>query len=60
MSERSALTEGQKARLYDQLIASRVIVFRTGTRFTKGTKTETTWIEQGETKDMPVVQAWLG
>jgi hypothetical protein len=36
MSERTALTEGQKARLYDQLVASRVIVFRTGTRFTKG------------------------
>jgi hypothetical protein len=56
MSERSALTEGQKARLYDQLIASRVIVFRTGTRFTEGIKTETAWIEQGETKEMPVVQ----
>jgi hypothetical protein len=56
MSERSALTEAQKARLYDQLIASGVIVFRTGTRFTKGIKTETTWIEQSETKDMPVVQ----
>jgi hypothetical protein len=56
MSERLALTEGQKARLYDHLITSRVIVFRAETRFTKGIKTETTWIEQGETKDMPVVQ----
>lgn len=56
MSEHSALTEGQKARLYDQLIASRVIVFRSGTRFTKGIKTETIWIEQGETKQMPVVR----
>jgi hypothetical protein len=56
MSECWALTAGQKARLYDQLIASIVIVFRTGTRFTKGIKTETTWIEQGETKQMPVVR----
>jgi hypothetical protein len=56
MSERSAVTEGQKARLYDQLIASRVIVFRAETRFTKGIETETTWIEQGETKQMPVVR----
>jgi hypothetical protein len=56
MSERPALTEGQKARLYDQLIASRVIIFRTGTRFTKGIEIETAWIEHGETKEIPIVQ----
>jgi hypothetical protein len=56
MSEYSALTDEQKARLFDRLIASRVVVFGSGTRFTKGIKTETAWIEQGETKQMPVVR----
>ena len=56
MSNRIALTEPQKARLFDRLIANGVIVWRYGKREEAGKMVEKTYIEHGATKDLIVVE----
>lgn len=55
MSNRVALTEHQKAKLFDQLIEKHVIAWRVGPRMTDGKLVERTYIEHGPAKDMFVV-----
>ncbi len=56
MSNRIALTEQQKARLFDRLIANDVIRVRYGPREEADKMVEKTYIEHGETKDLIVVE----
>jgi hypothetical protein len=52
MSNRIALTEQQKARLFDRLIESDVLRWRVGPREVDGRMVERTYIERGDKKDM--------
>lgn len=56
MSNRIALTESQKAHLFDRLTATHVIEWRTGPRLVDGKLAERTYIEHGVTKEMLFVE----
>jgi hypothetical protein len=56
MSNRIALTEQQKAHLFDRLIETQVIQWRKGPRLVDAKLAERTYIEHGETKSMLVVE----
>lgn len=51
----TALTQEQKADLFDKLIATHVIEWRSGKRLVEGKMVERTYIEHGITEDMLVV-----
>ena len=48
------MTEKQKAEAFDLLRLKKVIVIRRGNRLISGKDTDSTWIEQGETKELVV------
>ena len=54
MSNRIALTNDQKARLFDRLIAEGIIQWRITTRIIEGKPVTTAFIERGDTDDMLV------
>jgi len=56
MSDRIALTEQQKARMFDRLMECDIIRWRVGPREVDGKMVERTYVERGETKDMLVVE----
>lgn len=56
MSNRTALTEQEKAKLFDQLIERDIIRWRVGPREMSGKMVERTYIEHGGTKDMLIVE----
>jgi hypothetical protein len=56
MSNRIALTQQQKAHLFDRLIETRVIRWHKEPRVVDGKLAERTYIEHGETKSMLVVE----
>jgi hypothetical protein len=56
MSDRIALTERQKARLFDRLMERDVIRWLVGPREVEGKMVERTYIERGTTNDMLVVE----
>jgi hypothetical protein len=53
---RTALTEKQKANLFDRLISTRVIEWRSAKREVDGKMAERTYIEHGVNKEMFVVE----
>jgi len=57
MSNKIALTESQKAHLFDRLIARDVIRWRTAPREEHGKMVKKTFIEHGATNQMIVVEA---
>jgi hypothetical protein len=56
MSNRIALTEKDKAKLFDRLIKKDVLRWRVAPRAVGGKMVERTFIERGKTKDMLVVE----
>ena len=54
MPDKAALTDEQKARLYDRLIKTDVIKFRTGPREEGGKMVEKNYIEHGSNRSMVV------
>lgn len=56
MSNRTALTEKDKARLFDRLFKKGVLRWRVAPRAVGGKMVEKTFIERGKTKDMFVVE----
>jgi hypothetical protein len=56
MPSKIALTERQKARLFDRLMERDVIRWRVGPRLVDGKMVERTYVEHGETKDILVAE----
>jgi hypothetical protein len=56
MSNRIALTEQQKAWLFDRLIERDVLRWRVGPREVRGEMVDRTYIEHGATKEMSAVE----
>ena len=56
MPNRIALTEQDKARLFDRLIEQDVLRLRVGPREVDGKMAERTYIEHGDTKEMLVLE----
>jgi hypothetical protein len=52
------MTEKQKAETLDLLMLKKVIEIRRGNRLIDGIDTDSTWIEQGETKEL-VLEGYL-
>jgi hypothetical protein len=56
MPSKIALTEQQKARMFDKLIERDVIRWRVGPRLVDGEMVQRTYVEHGETKDILVIE----